>query len=1176
MADDLSAMRKSALLNNSYDKDSTHDELLDSFQNSYSYLYELQKSSVGYKEFHYYPDNEYDGHIDNTKSGHLYVLNGKVYVNIFYTAIHISGREAFYRNLKNPADSENISGGYSNNENYKTNMFYYKDEFTFDDMINNRDIFKKLPFLLIDDMPLYDYKIKFFKDHFRAEIPTAPGLTLLKYNNDNNNETIVSRSDSSPGIYYSKHKVQVLLMDNCLCRRYKSGTISPNNSTGHEHYMYYSNNIVKSVLKEPGTFAENGINPNDEYINDTGLVFAMVHLPNANKTYDFGVGLYPLMKYDNALNNASTRFYVPNWFVTKFNEIKNDIHSTRNPMITTFLYVKGAHLHNFTYFNSNASSNAPINSCYYCDKRGASNASIEDKKYDLLIPYKYSQNYTNAKYFNQPVPIENFMVIKSIYTQTTSGYVYNPTIVKNTDYIKLHYPNIYEIIDDEPSIANRYYIIYFYDENAKPSRRYTNEYDFFYKYLYSKWNSTELNEPRRIQATISGINNGSIKTTNIGDSAKYQAFKDDFDNFMNLSVYTGYNYYKYPYTDADYLSFIKEHNEYDNRSYDDIRFKDVTAHEPNALRDYVRRENKLYDYSYHMDISFAELEGRLRNSSENENVVNDETNEPYTFFNPHYVFTFSNKSTKRKNKTDLRIYVNGLYVGNFVQVRKNYRDYIYIPARYFNNGNNHIDLEVLPSYEHVSPLSFTALNQTKEITLLDPADGIYPTISDIYYMTPVKYIDQIKDESINAKDSDIVSSDVDVSLPFGDCVPPNRNIIRYDPSVIQVTAHCDGNNYELLPIANDHKYTKLKSFKITAKSESILNKTTWFRIAKIPHKIKYTVVDDGYQFIEIPERNFHFNPQYLRIFINGRLVPHTNYSYVSDHYYPRIHLFERCITSDEIYIDIAPYRYKQIAQFDSIDDYIVGNNIAGANKFAFINLSRYLQRPFDVENYDVFINGYKVSQNNMLSYNGTGLILFTSLTTSNLVIYEKERDTEYYPMFEQPFTYQDLFDGIYTSAVDKTALLDNYIITNKNQYSTYGDIINIIPGPEIFHNSDYQMIYIFYRTELIRKKFVSPDIRQFNKLFLEMDYPLIYNNYVETTDEMQHTSHGQNVLHLNPDKYIEGEEPPENVDPEEYEEVYKVYGVGHLYEDLDPSIEQAAIAGTNTPVIIFDPDLSFN
>ena len=38
MADDLSAMRKSAYLNNSYDQDSTHTALLETFQNSYSYL----------------------------------------------------------------------------------------------------------------------------------------------------------------------------------------------------------------------------------------------------------------------------------------------------------------------------------------------------------------------------------------------------------------------------------------------------------------------------------------------------------------------------------------------------------------------------------------------------------------------------------------------------------------------------------------------------------------------------------------------------------------------------------------------------------------------------------------------------------------------------------------------------------------------------------------------------------------------------------------------------------------------------------------------------------------------------------------------------------------------------------------------------------------------------------
>ena len=147
MADDLSIMRRNAYLNNSYDQDSTHTALLESFQNSYSYLYELQRKEVEYEEFHYLSSNR----VNVKESGHLYVLNGRVYFNIFYNTIHIENREAFYRNTKNPADASNTSGGYVNNENYKTNKFYYKDEFTFEDMINNSDMFKREHIVKIDE-----------------------------------------------------------------------------------------------------------------------------------------------------------------------------------------------------------------------------------------------------------------------------------------------------------------------------------------------------------------------------------------------------------------------------------------------------------------------------------------------------------------------------------------------------------------------------------------------------------------------------------------------------------------------------------------------------------------------------------------------------------------------------------------------------------------------------------------------------------------------------------------------------------------------------------------------------------------------------------------------------------------------------------------------------------------
>ena len=1135
MADDLSAMRKSAYLNNSYDQDSTHTALLETFQNSYSYLYELQRKEVEYEEFHYLSSNR----VNVKESGHLYVLNGRVYVNIFYNTIHIENREAFYRNIKNPADASNTSGGYTNNENYKTNKFYYKDEFTFEEMINNSEVFRKVPVIIIDDKALYDYKIKFEKDHFTVEVPVSPSFVLE------------DRRDNQNGIYFTEHKVQVMILPNDLCKRTTVISLTLNDNTT-SYYLSILNSSVKNIMVN-NTFAKNGINVVDEINNGTGMVFMMIHFPNVDGSYTFGTGLYPLIP---SSNTSKTTTLVPPWFKSVYDRTVANDSENKNIKITYF-YISGAHLHRFDYGSS---------TYCYATKRGPDE---NDQKYNLILPYNSQGNF-----YNQPIPVENFLIYKAEYEPyEDSRRLKSFCLVKNKDTLSLHYPNIYEIIKTNENYC-RYYVVYFYNDKNENSRKYTNEFGFFYDYIYYKWNRTETNYTKRINFNMSAIYCDTISKINFsGDT--YSLFKADFDKFMDISDYTGYDYYKYKYGDRYYLDFIKTHPEYDIRSYEDVTFKDVTENQINALRDYVRIQNKLYHYTYHMDITMNDLQSRLRTSTSDDDIL-DASGNPYVFDSPCYVFTFSNKSTSRNNKTDLRLYVNGMYIGEFYQYRLYYRDYIYIPTRYFNNNNIHIELEVVPSYEHVSPLSFSELNQTKEITLLDPNDGIYPTISDVYCMTPVKHIDQIKDESISAKDNTILTSNIDVQLPFGDCIPTNRNFERYNlSSVIQITEHYDNNslNAKLLPIINGSRYTRLKSFKLTAKSEDILNKTVWFRIAKIPHKIKYTVTNNGYQFIEIPERNFHFDPSYLRIFINGKLVPDTNYLYVSDHYYPRIHLFEKCHVGDNVYIDISPYRYKKIASFDSINNFII--SYSGAS-YAFIDLSEYLNRPFDTENYDVFINGYKISANNMLSYYGTGLILFCLTTTSNLVIYEKERDIEYYNTFTNYFSYNDIFTSDYITDSDKVNMINGYINKNKNQNATVDNVLDIIPGSEIIHNSDYQMVYMFYRTELIRKKFVSPDIRQFNKLFIELDYNLIYENYIETTDDMQHTSYGQNVLHLNPDKYIEGEALPENICPEEYEEVYKVYGVGHLYEDLDPNIEQEAIAGTNTPVIIFDPDLSFN
>lgn len=1115
MAETENTMRKNAFLNNSYDQISTHKALIESLQNNYSYLYELQKKEIEYEEFHCFSSNT----IDRKKSGYLYILNGKVYFNIFYNVINISDREEFYRNIKNPSDTSNISGGYTNNKNYKTNKFYYKDEFTFSDMISN-NVFKKIPIVIIDNMTLYDYKIKFKKDHFRVEVPVDSSFV------------IESRNDANKGVYYKEHTVQVLIIPTMLCKRTTVNSLSiKNNSTNY--FLSVENSTIKNNLKN-NTFAKNGIDLSSEIANGTGLVFIMIHLPNANSTYDFGTNFYPLIP--SSANNVYTTL-LTDQFIDKYNKIMKNNSSSKNIKIT-YVYVKDAHLHKFYYSNTGYN---------YAVKHGEEGL----QKYNLIIPHTKDKDF-----YNQPIPIENFMVYKANYNEETDGRLSSFGLIKNTEILKLHYPNIYEI-NCYNSEKNRFYIVYFYNNLTENSHKYENEYKFFYDYIYQKWNRQITECPLRLESSMTAIFCDTINKSGFPDDT-YLEFKDHFNTFMNIV----YDNHTHGYNDISYKDYIESNPSSSIRTYEDLTFKHVTANQYGALRDYVQEQNKLYHYMYHFDITENELESRARDNTSYDGIFDDDMN-PYRFDSTHYVFTFSNKSENKDIKTEIRLYVDNLYVGDFKQYRYLYKDYIYIPEKYFSGTFHHIELEVYPSYEHVTPLSFSDINETKEVTLLEPNDGISPNVADIYCMTPVKHIDQVKDDYISAKDNKTLFSNIDIDLPFGDCVPENGNIVRYNSNVIQITEHYDNNvNYNLTPNVNGHKYTKLKKFKITAKKNDILNKTTWFRIAKIPHKLKYVVEKEGYQLIEIAERNFHFHPDYLRIFINGRLLPIKNYSYTSDYYYPHIYLFEKCKLTDEIYIDISPYRYIEVAFFKSLDDYKITTD---SGSYIFIDLREYLNRPFDTETYDVYIDGYRLSSNEFMSYYGTGIIIFNSMTVHKLAIYEKERDTEYYPNFTQLFSFNDIFNSSYITNTDKYNMINKYL--SDNNINSSGNVVDMLPELAEINSIDHAMAYIFYRMELIKKGFVNPDIRQFNRLYLDTDYRLIYDNYIENTNDIPNTTNDQTVLHLNPDKYIEGEEG---------NDLYKVFSVGHLYEDLDQEIEQDMINNINTPVIIFDPDLSFN
>ena len=166
MSENLQALLKESLLNNSYDYDAMHNTIKNTWMNSYSYLYYLQKAKVSYEELFYY-SNDVDSR-NNKKIGDLY-LDSSLFANfdVDYDVISVYTREA-----------------------YRLSKFYL-NKFTFEDMIYNPHIFFKIPIVIIDDKLIWDYKIKVTKDCTTFTLPFKKSFVLENARNHITDDVIL-------------------------------------------------------------------------------------------------------------------------------------------------------------------------------------------------------------------------------------------------------------------------------------------------------------------------------------------------------------------------------------------------------------------------------------------------------------------------------------------------------------------------------------------------------------------------------------------------------------------------------------------------------------------------------------------------------------------------------------------------------------------------------------------------------------------------------------------------------------------------------------------------------------------------------------------------------------------------------------------------------------------------
>ena len=1093
LSKNLQKLLQEALNNNSYDYSSMHLELKKTWENSFSYLYALQKSYIEYEENFYYSNN--DVNRNSSHIGHLYLdKRNRAMFDVDYDLIHVTDREE-YRTSK-----------------------YYQKEMDVQDVLNNPSIFKKVPIIIIDDQVLWDYRLRVTKDvtnivlpfkrNFVIEDKRNPNVNILQRGNSytikkdlsltgtdatgdplnldilflpakvvkvrnvimdalRQGKTISELNDEidlllydyytideiddehitftavEDDIVYKEHKIQVLIVDNLYYKRYRMhknnlGLSTADNTIALRYTVLHDDYGVMVAPKQEGCY------------------MVSFHFPNINGLgYELGTELIPAEKRDGYL------------YATISKSLADKLSNYDLTFFISIILIPRLKIHTF-YTQRD-----------YTTAEKITRTSLKTKLFVL--------EEENLKPYAMPIPVENMMIFREHDGQRQ--------LIHNVDSVEMFYPNIYRIKDEEMQLGDKYQIFYYYYDGY--DLHYTPVHQFYYEFLDDTFK-------RPIEAILNGLYWNEIDLKAYFTDAQAERFEKVFKKILL------YKYYNHQYAEIDFLYRYTSEEGNDDKEpteYKDETLRDWIKVEPFVLREYVL-EQKHRGISHFLFTKTVNLDKRLRSST-----AMEFPKDPTDFEEPRYVFAISNK-TVYPQKLNCRVFVDGLFVMNLYQERKDFLDYIYIPTSYVTK-DSFIELEIFYEYTTKTTMRFNSLEDTKTISILEPEKNISPTIADLV--------------AINQDDQ----------------------TTRYDNHFFDITAHYSRGDFPVKPVAKDKpiRFTRLTNFTIKPNDEAVLNIPFDVYLSKISSGELYKVKKPGYQMFSLVSDVFGFSTEYVRIFHNGRLLPRGRYFINTLYNYPIVFLMDECKVGDEYYIDITPYRYKQIYYQEELTD-----------KTTLIDLKDVITKPFDIRYYDVYLNGRRLNITNAFVVDPWSMTLTNLKSKYNLTIFEKDRDYEYfglnYKENQYYFSYEELFKEPFVSEDERNTMIKRLIDAAKDERTTIKPNTNEEEKEDNRDISIYIRIYSFYHDELIPKTYLNPDEKQTSyDVMQELYYPIydeyLTSPYMETKDpiDKERRKDYTEVINLNPDV---------SLTQSEIKNRQLVYSVGHLYnveqEKLDTKV----------------------
>ena len=1069
----------------------------------------------------------------NNSFSYLYVLQQSLidYAEIYYYSNDDTGKNSkqignlyldkwLYANFDIDYDVIHVY----QREEYRRSEFYYRP-YTIQDMMEHPEIFWKIPMVLIDNQVIWDFKMVSEKDCTRFILPFKRSFVLENFRDPETDEEV-----------YKDHFIQVIVVDNIYYERVELNKSLINHKPISQTFSIPKEYLDSNIPTKQGSF------------------FCSFHFPNAlGNDYELGTTMIPLKDDGDSLvgeltdqqnielRNFSRNFYISIVFM--------------NRLIPHEFYFGG----NVTTINENNQGNLFV------------------VQRDEMLPYEC------------PVPVNNFMIFKKGVNDD------NWHLEKNNRMISLHYPNIYEVIDEEREEGDQYKIYYYYYNEI--DFKYTVLFDFYFIFLletfldYSESNiyyelrdlydktiqndiekevienflsTHEYREEnvfgrkrffftdetdgvekyytpkinyRPIEEILDGIYNNTLDYSQFTEE-QLTSFKEAFEK-----IYI-YKFFQHLYGETDFIyryGVLPENKEREPIQYKDKTLREWMRIEPHVLREYVKEQKRLGS-SYHLFCNTLNLEDRIRTDTSRE-MGKSGTSQYQEFDEPRYVFAMENERPFPM-LLDASVYVDGLYVMDLIQERHLFMDYFYIPCDLVKE-DSYIEIEVFPGYTFREDITFDSIDDEKVLTLTKPAEAIWPTLADIYFTSDanhyIRYDEDFFDISPHFRDK---YDDIGEILAYGDDTEDPIKYVRMVPM----------------------------EFRIKPNSDTVVGVPLELRFHKNQLRLRVMITRKGFPHFMFNEQDWMFHSDYIRIYYKGRLLPRCKYQFMSHYRMPRLMIFQEFEIGEEIFIDISPYRYTQIYYQEELTE---GNTLVDlTGGTATIDLRGKINKPFDVRYYDVYMNGRKLSINNIFSVTPWQITMVNLHSIYNLEIYERERDWEYFGLDYTEriyyYTIDDLFKENFITEDVKNKMLKDLIDNQKDPRLIIHPNTN---EEERMDHSDirkFVQFFLFYHDELIPKTFSNPDRLQENKELMEevyfyIDYYFTRTPYMEAPTQklMKRRRLYPRTIILDPDVTV-GEDNPNYL--------FYVFPVGHL-EDKD--LPEEYLDESQTPVFLNDPDIMF-